>query len=95
MIHLNSGWMPIETAPYDTPVEIQVGRMTMWARLLPNASEGEDGPCDQWQAEYEGEHPPCWSGGACWASNEDEVESLQPTTWLKRNGQCSTEATLA
>lgn len=91
MIHLNSGWMPIETAPYDTPVEIQVGRMTMWARLLPNASEGEDGPCDQWQAEYEGEHPPCWSGGACWASNEDEVESLQPTAWLKRDGQCLTE----
>lgn len=86
-----AGWQPIETAPYGTPVEIRVGRMTMWARLQPGVSEDEDGnSVDQWQAEYEGEHPPCWSGGACWASNEDEIESIQPTAWLKREGECPT-----
>jgi len=37
--------------------------------------------CDQWQAAVEGEHPPCWSDGACWESNADEIGSLQPNAW--------------
>ncbi len=74
-------WMPIETAPYNTPVQVKVGHMTMLARLIPNGSEDENGSCDQWQAEHDGEHPPCWSDGACWASNADEVQSLQPSAW--------------
>ncbi|MFT4056878.1 MAG: hypothetical protein QM681_20400 [Novosphingobium sp.] len=77
-----SGWRGMdEHIPYDTPLEIRVGRMTMWARLIPDGSENEDGSCDQWVAEYEGEHPPCWSDGACWESNDDECMSLQPTAW--------------
>lgn len=76
------GWRPIETAPYDTPVEVRVGSMTFLARLLPDASMSSlDETCDQWQAEIDGEHPPCWSEGACWSSNVDEVMSLQPTAW--------------
>lgn len=55
--------------------------MTFLARLEPDASENEHGSCHQWVAAIEGEHPPCWSDGACWASNEDEVASLQPTAW--------------
>lgn len=75
-------WRPIETAPYDTPVEVKVGSMTFLARLLADASMSSlDETCDQWQAENDGEHPPCWSGGACWASNENEDMSLQPTAW--------------
>lgn len=75
-------WRPIETAPYDTPVEVKVGSMTFLARLLADASMSSlDETCDQWQAEIDGEHPPCWSGGACWASNENEDMSLQPTAW--------------
>ena len=75
-------WRPIETAPYDTPVEVKVASMTFLARLLADASMSSlDETCDQWQAEIDGEHPPCWSGGACWASNENEDMSLQPTAW--------------
>lgn len=76
------GWRDIESAPYNTPVEIKVGSMTFLARLHPDASMSSlDESCDQWQAEIDGEHPPCWSGGACWASNENEDMSLQPTAW--------------
>ena len=75
-------WRDIESAPYNTPVEIKVGSMTFLARLHPDASMSSlDESCDQWQAEIDGEHPPCWSGGACWASNENEDMSLQPTAW--------------
>lgn len=78
-----SAWYSIEIAPYNEPVEIRVGHMTIVARLLPDVSEDENGSCDQWAAEFEGEHPPCWSDGACWASNEDEIMSLQPTAWRR------------
>ena len=75
-------WQDISSAPYRTPVEVRVGHMTFVARLLPDAAMSSlDETCDQWQAEYEGEHPPCWSGGSCWDSNEEEVTSLQPTAW--------------
>lgn len=78
-----SDWQPIETAPYRKNVEVRVGEgMTFLAMLVPDASmTDEEQSCDQWTATHEGEHPPCWSGGGCWASNEDEVESLQPTAW--------------
>ncbi len=75
-------WQPIDTAPYSTPVEVRVGSMTFLARLEPDASLADDEqPCDQWQAVNEGEHPPCWSEGACWSSNTDEVMSRQPEAW--------------
>lgn len=76
-------WQPIETAPYRENVEIRVGAgMTFAAMLVPDASLTDDEKsCDQWCATYEGEHPPCRSGGECWASNEDEIQSLQPTSW--------------
>lgn len=81
------GWMGIESAPVNTPVRIKAGNMTFLARLIPDASMSDlDTACDQWQAEIEGEHPPCWSGGACWASNEDGVTSLQPTAWRYPGG---------
>lgn len=75
-------WQPIDTAPYSTPVEVRVGSMTFLARLESDASLSDDEqPCDQWQAVNEGEHPPCWSEGACWSSNTDEVMSRQPEAW--------------
>jgi len=75
-------WQPIESAPYEQDVEIRVGGMTFLAHLIPDGSlSGIDQTCDQWRATNEGEHPPCWSGGACWESNEDEVSSLQPEAW--------------
>lgn len=75
-------WKPIESAPYGTPVRVKAGHMTFVARLMPDASmTSEEQSCDQWQAEYEGEHPPCWSEGACWESNMDESPSMQPEAW--------------
>lgn len=78
-----TNWQPIESAPYDLAVEVKVGEgMTFIAALARNASMNSDEqPCDQWQAVHEGEHPPCWSEGACWSSNVDDVTSLQPTAW--------------
>lgn len=79
---VGGGWRPIESAPFNTPVEIKAGSMTFLARLMPDASEDEnEQSCDQWVAHIEGEHPPCWSGGACWSSNENDGRSLQPEAW--------------
>lgn len=77
---------PINTAPLDEEVFVYCGEMRFRAKLVPGASAYEDDNgreriCDQWQATREGEHPPCWSEGGCWASNADESPSLQPTHW--------------
>lgn len=75
-------WRDPNEAPYDTPVRVRVGGMTFGAILRCDASldEGEH-PCDQWQAAVEGEHPPCWSDGACWSSNDEGMPSRQPEAW--------------
>lgn len=73
-------WRPIEEARYNTLYQIRAGHMEFPAKLFPEVAINDaNQSCDQWIAEHEGEHPPCWSGGACWANNEDEVPSLQPT----------------
>jgi hypothetical protein len=79
-----NAWRSIETAPLNTPVRVKVGLgMTFVARLVPEASvTSEEVPCDQWQAEHEGEYPECWHDGACWESNADERRSLQPSGWM-------------
>lgn len=75
-------WRDIASAPYSTPVRVKVGGMTFLARLEPDASMSDmDTSCDQWQAVNEGEHPPCWSEGACWESNLDGDCSMQPEAW--------------
>jgi len=80
---MGQGWLPIDSAPYDTQVRVKVGGMTFVARLIADGSMSDlDTACDQWTAEIDGEHPPCWSGGACWEINEDESPSLQPTAWM-------------
>ncbi|NML93833.1 hypothetical protein [Novosphingobium olei] len=88
-------WKDIESAPYNTVVRVKAGQMTFLARLIPNGAMSDmDTSCDQWVAEIEGEHPPCWSGGACWENNEDESPSLQPDGWqsLSRQGPDLLEA---
>jgi hypothetical protein len=75
-------WRDIASAPYDTPVDVRAGRMTFVARLLANHSIDEnEQACDQWVAEHEGEHPPCWTDGACWENNSDKMMSIQPEQW--------------
>lgn len=76
-------WQPIDTAPYNVDLTIRAGSMTFKAMLCPDVSMNEHGEhCDQWQATIEGQHPPCWSDGCCWESNEDEIMSLQPDAWM-------------
>lgn len=76
------GWRPIATAPYSTEVIIRAGGMTFHAELVRDgAMSSLEEDCDQWRATREGEHPPCWSDGCCWDSNEDELTSLQPDAW--------------
>ena len=76
------GWQPTDTAPMDTEVEVRTGLMAFRAKLVPGAGMTENEQlCDQWQATREGEHPPCWSDGACWSSNADHCPSMQPEAW--------------
>ncbi|MFN8681722.1 hypothetical protein ACDP63_11345 [Paracoccus sp. P2] len=89
-------WRPISSAPFHTPVIVKVGQMTFPAVLRGNAAMDENGQdCAQWQAMNEGEHPPCWSDGACWASNADGLTSMQPTGWkpatTEAEGGCDAE----
>lgn len=75
-------WRPPDTAPPNTEVEVRVGAMTFLAKLVPDGGMNMDSTsCDQWQATREGEHPPCWSDGCCWASNEDENPSMSVEAW--------------
>lgn len=72
----------LTAAPYNEVVRVKVGDMTFLATLLPDHSmSDEETTCNQWSAVKEGEHPPCWSAGLCWSSNEDGVVSLQPEAW--------------
>lgn len=77
-----AGWQPIDNAPYSTTVEVRAGSMTFLATLEPGISENDAGESvDQWCAAIDGEHPPCWSDGGYWSSNQDESPSIQPTAW--------------
>lgn len=78
-----AAWSGVENAPYDTPLTVLAGGMTFAAILRRDASLNEDGEsCDQWQAVVEGEHPPCWTDGACWESNEDGISCLWPEAFM-------------
>jgi len=79
---MGEAWLALKDAPYNEVVEVQVGQMTFRAVLRPDAAmSDEETSCDQWQAAIEGEHPPCWSDGACWENNEDDSSSLPPEAW--------------
>jgi hypothetical protein len=76
-----SKWQPIDSVPYNVEVEVKIDRRIFPAILRPDASmTSEEESCDQWQATTD-RHPACWSEGACWESNADEVMSLQPEAW--------------
>lgn len=72
-------WQPIETAPFDVDVWVNLGGLIFQARL-GEVDDADDG-CNQWLATLEGMHPPCWSDGACWAFNEDYNSSRVPLYW--------------
>ena len=74
-------WLPISDAPYNQEVFVKTeGNACFRATLHPDASMNEDEEsCDQWVAT--GIHPDCWTDGACWESNAEEVPSDQPIGW--------------
>lgn len=78
-------WQPIETAPKDmTRIRLKTpsrsnGFEASWQPGFVDEA-GEDCAC--WVAFDEGEEPPCWTDGVCWASNEDDEPSELPTHWM-------------
>jgi hypothetical protein len=77
-------WQDMKTAPMDgSDIQIRTfDGFEMLARFEPQGFMTEDGKdCGGWVASVEGEHPECWSGGACWESNEQEVASDHPSAW--------------
>lgn len=79
----------MSAAPAGIPLEVKVGEgMIFHASLaITQSMDGDGNICDQWQATHEGEHPPCWTEGACWQENEDQVASLQPIAWRHIQGE--------
>jgi transcription elongation factor Elf1 len=66
-----------------TVVLLKVGEsMSFDARWQEGFMDSDEQDCGCWVALHEGEHPPCWSEGVCWSSNQDESESIQPTAWM-------------
>lgn len=75
-----------EIAPqFNEVVEVRTaGGMEFLARLDTISGACEDGDdAVTWVAVEEGKHPDCWSGGACWESNEDECESDPVVAWRR------------
>jgi hypothetical protein len=80
----NGRWRSIDTAPCDkTPVLIRTYMGFAFPAFYdPNSSlDSAMNSCGQWVAVHEGFHPPCWSEGACWTSNAEEVSSDPPVAW--------------
>lgn len=76
-------WQAIQSAPYNTEVEVSLTRRRkpMRAILKSDASMDEnERACDQWQATTD-DYPKCWTDGGCWESNADMNVSDQPTAW--------------
>ncbi|CAM5194471.1 hypothetical protein BTHI11S_00354 [Bosea thiooxidans] len=79
-----SDWAQIRSAPKDgRDIEVLTsGGFEMKARWESRGFINEAGEdCGAWVASEEGKHPPCWSEGACWESNEDEMPSDPPIMW--------------
>ena len=79
-----SAWQPIETAPKDgTVVRLKTkGNRILRASFQWGLVNSLDDECGGWFAEDEDEQSPSWTDGICWASNEDEVPSDQPISWM-------------
>ena len=79
-----AGWQTdMENVPFLKPVIVQTMSGCVFRAHYGETTEDGDGrDCDTWAAEDEGIHPPCWTDGLCWASNEDGEPSDQPVKWL-------------
>lgn len=78
-----SKWRPIKTAPRNgTPIQARIpghgsDNVIAWQDGLLDSDEHD---CGGWSY-LEGEPPQCWTDGICWARNECDEPSIQPTHW--------------
>ena len=78
-------WHSMETAPRDgTPIQARIpgngsDNIIMWLDCFIDA---EDQDSCGWAFVHEDQEPPqCWTDGACWSSNENNEQSVQPIAW--------------
>ena len=79
-----SPWREMATAPMDgTVIEIMAEGYDRPFLIRGELGfvDGSGADCWSWVAVEEGKHPPCWSGGAYWDSNENEMPSTPPLRW--------------
>lgn len=79
------GWRKMSTAPRDgRDVRLlTAGGFELLARFTHYGfidARGND--VGSWVASIEDKHPECWTDGAYWKSNENEMESDPPIGWL-------------
>lgn len=74
----------MDEAPYNEPVMVRLDSgKEIIARLIQDGSmTSYEESCDQWEADGD-DYPECWTGGACWTVNEDEVASDQPAAFAR------------
>ncbi len=75
-------WRTMDWAPKDgTPIRVRTSRRQFDVSWQTGLVDDHDQECGAWHAEKVGDHPPCWTDGICWASNEDGRPSEQPQAW--------------
>jgi len=82
---VTADWKEIDTAPRDgTTVQARIpghGEDNLIAFVYIGDCGVDGGEAYGWAFTSEQEPPSCWTDGYCWASNEDEQPSIQPTHW--------------
>lgn len=78
-----TGWNDMATAPKSGPVILLTfAGFVVKAQWETGFTDVDLNACGGWTAFEEEQHPPCWTDGACWSSNANEIESDQPVAWL-------------
>lgn len=76
-------WRRMESAPVEKSVVVWAGGMAFCASLRI-CDYGPDDPSYAWVADRLGIHPPCWTDGRCWGSNEHNEPSARPLCWTNK-----------
>lgn len=82
---MTADWQEIGTAPRDgTTIQARIpghGDDNLIAFVYIGDCGVDGGEGYGWTFVTDQEPPSCWTDGYCWASNEDEKPSIQPTHW--------------
>ncbi len=80
-----SDWQPIESAPRDgTDIQARIpghGEDNVIAWQVNFFMDSDESTVGGWAFTTDQEPPNCWTDGICWAVNENECASVQPTHW--------------